>query len=89
MLVLAILSLIFHIKGYKFLLILWSVFAITLGHAIFGYTESIIEPFFSEHHRGPIEQIIGAISVYILPLVLISIQLCKTFKRNAPKEISI
>ncbi|MFC1903809.1 hypothetical protein ACFLXJ_06075 [Chloroflexota bacterium] len=75
MLIFSIIAFILHRKKNDTLLTYWSIFAITLGLTIFGYIECIIEPFFPELHMHLIETLIGALAVFVLPMVLIRKQL--------------
>ena len=80
MLTFSIIAFILHRKKNNTLLIYWSIFAITLGFAAFGYIECIIEPFFPELHGQFIESLLGSLVIIVLPAVLIGKKLCKNYK---------
>ena len=80
MLIFSIIAFILHRKKNNTLLIYWSIFAITLGFAAFGYIECIIEPFFPELHRQFIEELLRDLVIIFLPAILILKQLWNKYK---------
>ena len=80
MLVFSIIAFILHKKKNNTLLICWSIFAITMVFAIWGYIESIFEAFIPELHMHPIKTTIGYFAIIFFPAFLIGKQVYKNYK---------